>query len=95
MTAYAVFIRDKLTDPAEFQAYSETVGETFKGHPAKILAAYGKQEKLEGIEPDGVVIIEFPDITSARVWYDSPEYQAAAKHRWKAASYNVVIVEGV
>ncbi|GEC59941.1 hypothetical protein GOX01_02720 [Gluconobacter oxydans] len=95
MPAYAVFIREKLTDPAEFQKYSEVVGETFKGFPAKILAAYGKQEKLEGTEPDGVVIIEFPDAASARAWYVSPAYQQAAAHRWKAGPYNVVIVDGL
>lgn len=95
MTAYAIFTRKTLTDPEEFKVYSSLVPETLKGHPAKILAAYGKKDKLEGDEPDGVVVIEFPDAAAARAWYDSPAYQSAAKHRWRAGDYDAVIVDGV
>ncbi|WP_040509240.1 DUF1330 domain-containing protein [Gluconobacter morbifer] len=94
MSAYVVFTRHKLTDPAEFKAYTEGVGKTFEGHSARLLAVYGNQVNLEGTEPDGVVIIEFPDVKAARAWYDSPAYQAVAQHRRNAAVYDVVIVEG-
>src|ERR1700759_1667840 len=70
-------------------------GETFKGHPVKVLASYGPQQVLEGDAPEGVVIVEFPSTADARAWYDSPAYQEVAQHRFKGARYRAVLVEGV
>ncbi|WP_408871964.1 DUF1330 domain-containing protein [Gluconacetobacter tumulicola] len=95
MTAYIVFTRESTSDQAELDAYSQTVAPTFEGHPLKVLAAYGAQEVLEGTAPEGVVILEFPTVEAARAWYDSPAYQTVVQHRWKGASYRVVIVQGV
>jgi uncharacterized protein (DUF1330 family) len=44
---------------------------------------------------EGVAIAEFPSIEMAKAWYNSPAYQEAARHRFKGAVYNGVIVEGV
>jgi uncharacterized protein (DUF1330 family) len=71
------------------------VGATFKGHPIKILAAYGPQQVLEGDAPEGVVIVEFPTTEAARAWYDGPEYQEVRQHRFKGSKYRAVLVEGV
>lgn len=95
MAAYAVFIRDSTRDPAEMQTYSQMAGATLEGHPAKVLAAYGRQEVLEGPDHEGVVIVEFPSIEAARAWYNSPAYREAREHRFKGAVYRAVIVEGV
>ncbi len=38
-------------DQGELDIYQSKVGETFKGHPVKILAAYGPQQVLEGDAP--------------------------------------------
>jgi len=94
MTAYAVFIRESTRDPAELQTYSEKVGATLAGHPISVLAAYGRQEVLEGPEVEGVVILEFPDFEAAQAWYDSPAYRAVREHRFRGAEYRAVIVEG-
>ena len=95
MAAYAVFIRDKTKDPAEMEKYSQKVGPTLEGHPLKILAAYGRQEVLEGPSVEGVVIVEFPSIEAAKKWYDSPAYREVREHRFKGAEYRAVVVEGV
>ncbi|GBQ28786.1 DUF1330 domain-containing protein [Gluconacetobacter sacchari] len=95
MAAYIVFTRESTSDQAELDAYSKAVAPTFAGHPARILAAYGTQDVLEGTPPEGVVIVEFPTIEAARAWYDSPAYQTVVQHRWKGASYRAVIVQGV
>ncbi|MBB2206192.1 DUF1330 domain-containing protein [Gluconacetobacter takamatsuzukensis] len=95
MTAYIVFTRESTRDQAELDAYSQAVAPTFEGHPLKVLAAYGAQEVLEGTSPEGVVILEFPTVEAAQAWYDSPAYQTVVQHRWKGASYRVVIVQGV
>lgn len=94
MTAYIVFTREATTDQSELDAYGQAVAKSFAGHPLKVLAAYGSQQVLEGTPPEGVVILEFPDIEAARAWYDSPAYQEVVKHRWNGSSYRVVIVQG-
>ncbi|KCZ90999.1 DUF1330 domain-containing protein [Hyphomonas jannaschiana] len=50
---------------------------------------------LEGADADGVVILRFPDMDAAKAWYTSPEYQAARAHRFQAADYRVILVDGV
>jgi uncharacterized protein (DUF1330 family) len=63
MTAYAVFICESTRDSAEMEEYSQMAQDTLAGHPVKVLAAYGRQEVLEGPEVEGVVILEFPSTT--------------------------------
>ncbi|GBQ69997.1 hypothetical protein AA103196_2371 [Ameyamaea chiangmaiensis NBRC 103196] len=95
MPAFIVFCREALNDPKEFDLYSSKVGATFEGHPVTPLAVYGEQEVLEGDPNDGTVILQFPTMEAARTWYNSPAYQDAVQHRFKAAKYNVVLVQGV
>jgi uncharacterized protein (DUF1330 family) len=95
MTTYIVFTRESTQDQSELNVYQSKVGETFAGHPIKVLAAYGPQQVLEGAAPEGVVIVEFPTTAAARAWYDGPSYQAAVQHRFKGATYRAVLVEGV
>ncbi|CAN7762726.1 MULTISPECIES: DUF1330 domain-containing protein [unclassified Caballeronia] len=95
MVTYIVFVRESTQDQIELDAYQAKAGESFAGHPIKVLAAYGPQQPLEGPAPEGVVIVEFPDTRSARAWYDSLEYHAIAQHRFKGATYRTVLVEGV
>ncbi|MEX3842837.1 MULTISPECIES: DUF1330 domain-containing protein [Paraburkholderia] len=95
MATYIVFTKESTQDQSELDIYQSNVGATFKGHPVKILAAYGPQQVLEGEAPEGVVIVEFPSTEAARAWYDSPAYQEAAQHRFKGARYRAVLVEGV
>lgn len=95
MATYIVFTRESTQDQGELDTYMRNVGETFKGHPVKILAAYGTQQVLEGDAPEGVVIVEFPSTEAARAWYDGPAYQEVVQHRFKGARYRAVLVEGV
>ena len=60
-----------------------------------MLAAYGRQEVLEGPEVEGVVILEFPSFDDAKTWYDSPAYRKVREHRFRGTEYLAVIVEGV
>jgi len=90
-----VFTRERTRDPSELQAYMQKVGDTLSGHPIKVLAAYGRQEVVEGPEVEGVVILEFPSFEAAKAWYDSPAYREVRQHRFRGADYRGVIVEGV
>jgi uncharacterized protein (DUF1330 family) len=95
MAVYAIFTRESTRDAAELKTYSQQVGDTLTGHPVTVLAAYGRQEVLEGPEVEGVVILEFPTFEAAKAWYDSPDYRKAREHRFRGADYRAVIVEGV
>ncbi|MDF0487990.1 DUF1330 domain-containing protein [Sphingomonas sp. H39-1-10] len=92
-----IFIRDEpVHDEAEMAEYQRLNRERGSdGFDVKRLAFYGAADALEGPAPDGVVVLEFPSVEEARAWYQSPGYQAALQHRLKAATYRVIITEGV
>ncbi len=95
MATYIVFTRESTRDASELATYSQKVGGAMAGHPVTVLAAYGRQEVLEGPPVEGVVILEFPNFAAAKAWYDSPAYRQVRQHRFKGADYRAVIVEGV
>ncbi len=59
------------------------------------MVAYGAQKSLEGSEPEGIVIVEFPDKASALAWYDGDAYRKVREHRFAGARYRATLVEGV
>lgn len=95
MVAYVVFIRERTHNQAGLDVYAAAVGPLLQGVPVRLLAAYGRQKVLEGPEPEGVAIAEFPTLEEAAAWYESPAYQAAAQHRFRGATYRGFIVEGL
>ena len=95
MPAYVIFVRERTHNQAELDAYAAAVAPLIQGVPIRFLAAYGRQRVLEGPEPEGVAIAEFPTLEEAVAWYENPVYQAAAQHRFKAATYRGFIVEGL
>lgn len=95
MAAYVIFIREgEVVDQAAMDAYRDanTTGPRDPG--MKVLAVYGAMETIEGEPADGMVILEFPDVASARAWYYG-EYNERAKLRQQAAPYRGFIVEGI
>ena len=94
MPAYMVFTRERMRDEKEYEVYKKKNRVAMEGHPIRAYVLYGKHEVLEGAEVQGVVILEFPTVADAK-YYDSPAYREAREHRFKAADYRVLIVEGV
>ena len=95
MSAYAIFIREKLRDPEVIEQYNEKAGPSLGGHPAKVLAAYGAIDTPEGAPAEGVVLLEFPTMAAAKSWYDGPAYREARRLRFQAADYRVFFFEGL
>jgi uncharacterized protein (DUF1330 family) len=95
MSAYLIFTRDKTLDDRELGAYSRDVPATLAGHEAKVLAFYGLHEDLEGTATEGTVILEFPNMASAKAWYNSSSYREVREHRFKGATYRVTLADGV
>jgi len=95
MAAYFVFTKESVTDQGEMDLYQAGVGKTLAASSAKVLVAYGKQEVIEGEGPEGVVVIEFPNVAEAKAWYEGPAYQEVVQHRFRGAKYRATLVEGV
>lgn len=95
MAAYAVFIRENTRDNQELDTYAPLAAASMSGRSIKVLAAYGRQEVLEGSSIEGAVIVEFPSMEEAKAWYESPDYREAREHRFRGADYRAFLIEGV
>ncbi|MDZ4311565.1 MAG: DUF1330 domain-containing protein [Cypionkella sp.] len=83
------------TDPARYKGYQSLAPEVFARFGARFLARGGASDCPEGAEFDRHVVIEFPDLATARACYMSPEYQAAKAQRDGAAEVMITMVEGL
>jgi uncharacterized protein (DUF1330 family) len=84
-----------MLDEQEMAIYSKAVPATLAGQEVKVLALYGAHEEPEGPSNDGGVILEFPTMEAAMAWYDGPAYRQVREHRFKAAEYQVTLMQGV
>lgn len=94
MTAYVIFIREKLVDADEMAAYTDMAMKSVDGHPINILTAYAPHEVWEGEGCDALLILSFPDGHAAKAWYNSEAYQEAKAHRLRGGNYRVIFTEG-
>jgi len=95
MPAYVILDID-VKDPALYEEYKKQGAPTLALYGGRPLARGGEvQVKEGGWQPKRVVIIEFPSLDKAKLWWDSPEYNQAKKLRHRAASTNVVFIEGL
>lgn len=84
-----------VTNPEQYKVYATAASEVFRKRGATILARGGACQHMEGTAHPRNVVIEFPSLQAAIECYNSPEYQAAKKHREGAGIAEVVMVEGV
>lgn len=84
-----------VTDPEGYKDYVAANAVAFEKYGAKFVVRAGRNEQPE--EPAGTrhVVIEFDSYDKAVECYNSPEYKAALEIRKKAATGQLVIVEGV
>jgi uncharacterized protein (DUF1330 family) len=94
MPAYVVFVREGPVVDAEAMSQYQTRNRAVPPPGMKPLVVYGPTETIEGEPCEGMVILEFEDVESARKWYFSEEYQEAAALRQQGAPYRGFIVEG-
>ncbi|MEG0343589.1 MAG: DUF1330 domain-containing protein [Acinetobacter sp.] len=94
MSAYVVFTREQTTDVKLLEQYAQKASTASENHDLQALAFYGQFEVLEGNDIEGAVILRFPDMATARNWYNSPAYQEALQYRLKGATYRVFIIDG-
>jgi len=80
---------------AEGLTYLEKVEATFKPYGGKWLALGPHDEVLEGAWAGSVVLMEFPDLQTAKQWYSSPEYQEILGLRTNNAISDLILVNEV
>lgn len=94
MPAYIV-VEIEVKDPAVFEEYKKLSPATIQQYGGRYLARGGATECLEGDWlPSRLVILEFPSMEQARVWYNSPEYTHAKGYRLRSAGGQMVLTEG-
>ena len=95
MAAY-IIARVNVTDPEKYKNYIALSPAAIAAAGGKFLARGGEVVDLEGPpETNRVVIVEFPDMESAKAFYASDLYVAAKKEREGAAEGQFIIVDGV
>jgi uncharacterized protein (DUF1330 family) len=89
-----VILTEAIKDPAGMAEYARAAGAAMS-RGVTILSVDRKPQVLEGAwHGDQTVVLEFESVDAARAWYESAEYQNAAKMRQAAADCNAVIVSG-
>ena len=94
MSAY-MLVDCEVTDPKRYEDYKRLAQAAVAQYGGRYIARGGETVVLEGTwQPKRVVVLEFPDLESARRFYDSPEYKNARAARSGAAHMNMVAVAG-
>ena len=85
-----------ITDPETFKRYQQAVPATVEKHGGRYLVRGGEHETLEGDwRPDRLVVLEFPNMTTLKKWYNSEDYRKIIGLRTAASTGTVVVVEGM
>lgn len=88
-----------VTDPQAYEEYRKLVLPTVLAFGGQFLVRGGTRIQCEGVDDAHhdqmrTVILEFPSLSQARAWYDSPAYKEAKALRQAASQGRLFIVEG-
>ena len=94
MPAY-VIVEVEVTDPERYREYMAASPGAVAAGGGRFVARGGETVTLEGDwDPARIVVLEFPDLETAKRWYDSEEYRAARQLREGAAVFRAIAVAG-
>jgi uncharacterized protein (DUF1330 family) len=94
MTAYCIF-HITINDPVRYADYAKHTPRVIAEHGGRMLVRGGDPEIMEGSPPgQRVVVLEFPDRTAAKAFYNSAAYQSIIGIRQGASVAHGVIVDG-
>ncbi|MDT2022450.1 DUF1330 domain-containing protein [Methylocella sp. CPCC 101449] len=83
-------------DAAAFETYRTRATASIARYGGRYLVRGGPIEALEGQwTPRMIVVVEFPTLDQARLWYRSPEYAQALAVRDEALSRHLILVDGI
>lgn len=85
-----------ITDRAAYDRYSAAFMEVFSRFSGTLLAVDEAPEVIEGEwTATRLVMMSFPDTAAFHAWFDSPDYQAIAKHRHAGSTGVVLLAKGL
>jgi uncharacterized protein (DUF1330 family) len=95
MPAYVV-VEVEVLEKERYETYKQMVPPTLAAYGGRFIVRGGAAETLEGDwTPKRLVILEFPSLSQAKAWWDSPEYAEAKALRQATARTRMIVVEGV
>jgi uncharacterized protein (DUF1330 family) len=95
MPAY-VIVETDISDPEQYERYKSASPDSVHGGGGRFVVRGGELAVLEGDwHPSRLVMLEFPDLETAKRWYASSEYQEVKRLRDGAANLRMVAVEGL
>jgi uncharacterized protein (DUF1330 family) len=91
-----VIVETDVHDQDAYKAYMAASPGTVEAFGGRFVVRGGELATLEGDwRPPRVVVVEFPDLDTARRWYDSEQYRHARSLREGVADLRMIAVEGV
>ena len=96
--AFVIVERTATTgDESVQEQYAKLAREILPRYGARYLARSQNNTLLEGDGPVAccVAILRFPNLETARRWYNSPENQSAANVRRSGARFRIIAIEGL
>jgi uncharacterized protein (DUF1330 family) len=96
MAAY-VISEVEVLDQESFEQYRSLAKASIEEHGGRYLVRAALPEAAEGDWPSQrrLVVVEFPDMDTARRWHSSEAYAKALAFRDRALSRRLVFVDGV
>ncbi len=81
----------------EYKKYMEKVKPMIESFGGEYLIRGGEIDALETNlwEPTRMVLVKFPNKNLAMSWYNSSEYKPYKRIRFKNATSNIIMVEGI
>jgi len=90
MPAYVV-VNVEVHDQTRYEEYKTLAPSSIAAHGGRYLARGGSIEVLEGSwDPRAIVVVEFPDMATARTWYASPEYAEALEGEYQPRRFVIL-----
>lgn len=95
MSTY-IFVNVNIHEPVEYEDYKKLTPDSIVAYGGKFIVRGGETEILEGNPTVGrIVVIKFPDVKTAKAWWNSTEYSYAKSIRQRTATTEMILVEGV
>ena len=95
MSAY-IIVDTKITNETEYEEYKRLAKPIVEKHGGLYRVRGGTLDMVEADlwTPTRIVVVEFPDMSSARAFIDSEEYAPVKKIRHQNAECTLFIVDG-
>ena len=96
MPAYIIGDVRDAWDQSTLDEYRRRNTPTIESRGGRFIVRGGDVSTLEGEwDTRRIVVIEFPDVATAREWYESEDYAPLKAMRQSASAMNIILVDGV